>query len=77
MNIHRIGLSIGPDVIPIIINTGNTSLSNYRHLIGPGHHPFDAYIAVTKDLGNDCVYYRRIRGGSWLPIPTHPWSLAL
>lgn len=77
MNIHRIGLSVRSEVLPITINTGNSSRSRYLHLIGPGHHPFDAYIAVTKDPCNDCVYYRRISGGDWLPIPTYPWGFTL
>lgn len=77
MNFHRIGLSIEPEVVPIIINPSDISRSYYQLLIGPGQHPFNAYIAVTKEPCNDCVRYRRIRGGNWLPLPTHPWSLTV
>lgn len=77
MNFHRIGLSVGPKVIPIIVVPCNTSRSNYQLLIGPGQDPFNAYIAVTKNLSNDCVRYRRIRGDAWLPLPAHPWSLTV
>lgn len=77
MNIHRIGLSIGPEVVPIIINPSNISRSNYQLLIGPGDNPYNAYIAVTKELSNDCVRYRRSRGHNWLLLPTHPWSLTV
>lgn len=77
MNFHRIGLRIGPKVVPIIVIPCHMYRGNYHLFIGPGDNPYNAYIAVTKELSNDCVRYRRSRGHNWLLLPTHPWSLTV